>query len=278
MATKKALSNKQNAQKSTGPKTARGKAVVGQNAVQHGLLSRSLVLPSEDPREFAQLWLQLQSEMAPVGTLEQTLVERIAIAIWRQRRLVAAETGMVTLQQKDLPYSDLVRVRTLAGLRPDDMDWLKAIAPDATELDMQAMQTDLDQLDDFFLTDQSLKGLAELRDACPGVWQALCDEAEVLAISQAKDQLADVLVYLQGTGKGLQRWLDQWEFDQRRLLRVLKALALVRQAAAVPATADVLSRYQTTLDNDVYKATRALREQQKFRMEQAALNADALPQ
>jgi protein subunit release factor B len=36
--------NQQNAQKSTGPKTAEGKAVVSQNAVKHGLFAAEAVI------------------------------------------------------------------------------------------------------------------------------------------------------------------------------------------------------------------------------------------
>ncbi len=49
MATEAQLAaNRRNAQKSTGPRTAEGKAVVAQNAVQHGLLAREGVLRGED--------------------------------------------------------------------------------------------------------------------------------------------------------------------------------------------------------------------------------------
>ena len=44
--------NRINSQKSTGPRTAEGKAVVSQNAVKHGLLAREAVIRGEDPGEF----------------------------------------------------------------------------------------------------------------------------------------------------------------------------------------------------------------------------------
>jgi len=46
------LANRLNAQKSTGPHTAEGKAAVAQNAVKHGLLAREVVIKGEDPGEF----------------------------------------------------------------------------------------------------------------------------------------------------------------------------------------------------------------------------------
>ncbi|MGH8579393.1 MAG: hypothetical protein ACREVK_04440, partial [Gammaproteobacteria bacterium] len=62
------------------------------NAVKHGLFARQLILNDEDPTEYQALVDGLQAALSPVGTLEYALVERIAITLWRQRRLVRAET------------------------------------------------------------------------------------------------------------------------------------------------------------------------------------------
>ena len=78
--------NQQNALKSTGPRTKEGKAASSVNAVQHGILSRHLNLPGESREEFDVLLLQLMTEQQPVGTLEQALVERMAVALRRQSR------------------------------------------------------------------------------------------------------------------------------------------------------------------------------------------------
>ena len=40
---------------------------------------------------------ELQAALSPVGFVELALVERIAIALWRQRRLVTAETASIYL-------------------------------------------------------------------------------------------------------------------------------------------------------------------------------------
>jgi hypothetical protein len=88
---KKVNANRVNAKVSTGPKSVLGKAVASANATSHGILSRELLLPHENRAEFEELLSALITELGGVGTLERTLVERIAVAIWRQRRLVRAE-------------------------------------------------------------------------------------------------------------------------------------------------------------------------------------------
>jgi len=77
--------NQQNAQKSTGPQTAEGKAVVSQNAVKHGIFAES-VIQGEDPADYEAFHDQFLAELAPVGTVESMLAERIVSLWWRLRR------------------------------------------------------------------------------------------------------------------------------------------------------------------------------------------------
>ena len=95
MATKKQISaNRRNAKKSTGPKTAAGKAKSAQNATKHGLLARQLVLSDEDGAEYEALRLSLIHELWPETPLEQLIVERIAAAQWRLARVPVIETEL----------------------------------------------------------------------------------------------------------------------------------------------------------------------------------------
>jgi hypothetical protein len=52
---KQMRANRQNARKSTGPKTPEGKAVARLNALKHGLLSQQILLPNEDEASLMQL-------------------------------------------------------------------------------------------------------------------------------------------------------------------------------------------------------------------------------
>src|ERR687886_1382707 len=93
---KKSQANRQNALKSTGPKTQQGKDVARLNATKHGLLSKEILLPGEDADAFAQLSERLRAELQPVGELEGLLVEQIIAAYWRLRRLERVEAGIFT--------------------------------------------------------------------------------------------------------------------------------------------------------------------------------------
>ncbi len=92
--------NSRNAQRSTGPRTPAGKARVKFNALRHGLLAKSVILPirsrSEKRSHFDALLIQLIDELKPVGILEDMLVEKIAVSYWRLRRALRAEGGEIS--------------------------------------------------------------------------------------------------------------------------------------------------------------------------------------
>jgi len=103
MRTKKATSvartqaNRANALRSTGPKSNEGKATVKWNAMKHGLLAREVVIDTgdgkENAEEFRSLLASLVSDLSPEGTLEEMLVEKIAVCYWRLRRALKCEAG-----------------------------------------------------------------------------------------------------------------------------------------------------------------------------------------
>ena len=85
--------NRRNAQLSTGPCTADGRARVASNALKHGLTAKQVVLPGEDPAEFDEFRSDLIAGLAPQGALEEIFAEKIVADAWRFRRalqLVAA--------------------------------------------------------------------------------------------------------------------------------------------------------------------------------------------
>jgi hypothetical protein len=99
---KKIEANRQNARKSTGPKTPEGKAAVRQNALKHGLLSQVVLLPGEDGEALQELGERLRAELQPVGELEIRLVDRIIAVYWRLRRLGQVEVGIFAAERNEL--------------------------------------------------------------------------------------------------------------------------------------------------------------------------------
>jgi hypothetical protein len=94
---KQVAANRKNALGSTGPKTPAGKARVAQNAVRHGLRSELPILLGERPEDWEAFRVGVFQSLAPVGTLEEALAERVALCSWRLRRVVTYETATTSL-------------------------------------------------------------------------------------------------------------------------------------------------------------------------------------
>jgi hypothetical protein len=78
--------NRQNALKSTGPRTEEGKEAVSQNATKHGLCSCKNVIRSESQEEYNLFHDEMISDLSPVGAMEKVLAERIVSLSWRLKR------------------------------------------------------------------------------------------------------------------------------------------------------------------------------------------------
>ena len=88
---KKLCSNRLNAEMSTGPKTARGKARSRYNAVKSGIHAIHRPLPLEDHEAYRRLSRRLVKRYAPTDPVEELLVDQILGHIWRVGRLEKAE-------------------------------------------------------------------------------------------------------------------------------------------------------------------------------------------
>ena len=91
----RAEASRRNGRRSRGPVTAKGKMRSSRNATRHGILTENVTAsdPPEQQEAFAALLNQLQAELAPSSLLESLLVERIAAALWRTRRVLDFEAG-----------------------------------------------------------------------------------------------------------------------------------------------------------------------------------------
>ena len=92
-----AVSNKENAQHSTGPKTEAGKLTCSQNAIKHGLTGQLVVLPTEDAAQYEAFRAKLFTNLAPQGTAEEMLAQTIIDSHWRAERARTLEANIFAL-------------------------------------------------------------------------------------------------------------------------------------------------------------------------------------
>ena len=143
--------NRANSEHSTGPRTAEGKARSSQNALRHGLLSRTPVLPSEDQAAYEQHCRQFFEQYRPATPTEAQLTQELADTAWRLNRIPLLETKLLSraAQSVELDIADTMRTlstlslhgarlsrqfqKTLQQLREIQADRLKA-APAIAEV------------------------------------------------------------------------------------------------------------------------------------------------
>ena len=88
---KQIQANRRNAQKSTGPRSAAGKAASSMNALSSGIDAQATIIRGEDPAALSALTAEFLAEHRPVTATERALVDTLITCEWFLRRLRATE-------------------------------------------------------------------------------------------------------------------------------------------------------------------------------------------
>ena len=90
----KVRANRENAKKSTGPKTFSGKEKVSGNALTHGLTAEKHVIIGESIEEFNTFKESMLKVYEPVGAHQEEIFIKLVELLWRLRRVGLIETGI----------------------------------------------------------------------------------------------------------------------------------------------------------------------------------------
>src|SRR5580698_8926844 len=106
--------NRENAKKSTGPRTPEGKAASSRNRLVHGLRANKHILIGDDnPADFLLLLQSLDRTFRPVGEAEEMLVTQIAHDQWRLDRALPLEAGIFRQCLESVDSADYRRRQSL---------------------------------------------------------------------------------------------------------------------------------------------------------------------
>jgi len=259
--------NRKNAKESSGPKTAAGKSAASANAKRHGLRSSRILLDDEDPAEFETLISGLHQALRPVGAVELALAERIAVTIWRQRRLIRAETSYLVLERRDAEIARAIEVLDdrMVGFSIDEG---KLQPFDAQHADWcQKLLGEIGRLEEVSFT--------AIRKHAPLLLRRLesdaAEEEETLEqhVAACEDGLSG---YVSEWFRWCQRQIREAD-DRPRLLALAEQLR--EQRLVLPRDQlEIFARYQTTLDNQLIKMLRAFREAQECRLKTLEAHTD----
>ena len=106
-----------------GPITPAGKLSSSRNSTKHGIYSPTVVLPGESEFEFNVLKQQLIDEYSPRGTTQLTLVNDLAVLIWKKRRLEYLEGRMIASRIADPICSEELQDELMFYF-PKDHEWI----------------------------------------------------------------------------------------------------------------------------------------------------------
>jgi len=285
MTPKKLAANRRNAQKSTGPKTADGKAVSKLNALKHGLLAQTVVVRGhqlkESPNEFKKLCREFYADLNPVGPLEEMLVGQMVTATWRLRRARTAESGEIALsvdggswqRENHNPLPLLLALPPFPGTdalvtKLEQSTWgchflihcLKDVRR-AVERDgelTEAMLTDFKK----WLRDQAY----DMGDKLGQLRAGLVANPEKLepAALRARHCVA-VLKYLDGKIRNLEFWMERREAREDTEEKSRQAAAMLPADAVL----DKILRYETTLLRQLNQAMNQFERLQRRRQGEA---------
>lgn len=110
--------NRQNAARSTGPRTAEGRIRSRQNALRHGLTAKRLLIPGESEEEFLEFRDDLWHALAAEGATEEALAEMVVADLWRLRRGREIETGLFAHWIHDTRSADALEEASELRHRP----------------------------------------------------------------------------------------------------------------------------------------------------------------
>ena len=98
--------NQANARRSTGPRTAAGKARSAANSTRHGFCPQSVLLPGDDLAEYQSLLDELREAFPCVDLPEHRFVREMADAEWRLRRVRQYQETLLTEACEEISSAD----------------------------------------------------------------------------------------------------------------------------------------------------------------------------
>ena len=260
---RKLNANRKNAKKSTGPRTARGKAYSRKNAIKHGLFTRDFcefILLGEVQAEYDLLLDDLHKEYEPIGRAEELEVEHIAVCWWRRQRAWRYENS-ATKNSHMRAAKELERLENDCKARDRER---KAII-----LGLEKM---LDELSDAREVPPDLKQrFFALTSRNEQDWQRFDEMGEewLKAKASRDPELAGILPTREGSpgraSRTLQAAIEWYELLSQSATPIAMKMAFGHYVIPDRDDLDKFLRYETTIERSLDRALNRLERLQKMR-------------
>jgi len=263
----KIKANRQNAKRSTGPISIQGKLKVSQNAITHGIFAASPLLPNENAEEFKNLCQGIADVYPAVDAIAAGLVERIILAIWRQKRLRIAEAAKLQISMTPeimaeeisdalrLPYHKRLNAENISEDQEHAYDYWTKVLVEFESINIQATP----------------KNLAQVSIQAPKIFSQLKKDALASVINydifmKSPDK---IIASMESTKKYAEDFVANNEIKHTayNIAEQMKLAKLIPDSKSV----DFLSKYQVQLDTDLYRAIDAYKKHIAWRAENLEL-------
>jgi hypothetical protein len=259
----KIKANRQNAKRSTGPISIQGKLKVSQNAITHGIFAANPLLPNENAEEFKNLSQGIAEVFPPVDAAAASIVERIILAIWRQKRLRIAEAAKLQISMTPeimaeeisdllrLPYNRRISAEAISQDQEDAYNYWKKVVDEFDRLNIKAAPSNLAQVTTgapnvyYQLKQQALKSVASY-----DIFMKSPDKI-IASLESIKKQAEDIVAN------------NEIKHTAYTIAEQMKLAKLIPDGKSV----DFLSKYQVQLDTDFYRAVDAYKKHLAWRAE-----------
>ena len=249
-ATDIAAKNRRNSQRSTGPKSAVGKAASSRNATKHAILANSLVVNGEEPDRAGELIAACTQELTLVGEIGRELANGLVLGLQQEQRLAKHEEALIEKAKAEAEDPDRYpETKELQQLREHlaVSQQLHAVVSGAEFLSSDPSISE---------TQTFIDGIAQAVAGCltgtEGVHPASALIVELQdELRRLRQKSGDVSLLLVGLGRVTKIHVD---FILQRMIAVEKKrqgkIDMAKRLAEIPSDGDVkrLSRYRTMID------------------------------
>jgi hypothetical protein len=217
---KQRVANRANAEKSTGPKSEKGKSTSRMNALKHGLTAKLNVIGDEDPEEFEALRADLLAKFQPSSALGHESVDHLTATLWSLRRVRRVRNALHRASQ-DEAYAEAKEAR--------DGEYYQSIHEETERRCKEVYENDPDIICQ-----------AQINGSWHHVYAELREQVEAEAIEEGRCITADEL--------------STAEVDRAREVGLLKIVTDPETSEAIRK----LGRYEAELINTIFRLLRLL--------------------
>ena len=268
--------------RSGGPKTDQGKLASSRNAIKTGSYSSLIILPGESEEDFRLLEEQFFRDFSPQDVAQATMVRSLAIITWKKLRAEKIEhSGLIQALTLPFTLNDYHKLNLPFGRHQasDILNWIGKLS----DADIKVWEVAIKLAQQYLETPPAVAQLQSLEALSPFLYQYYVNGAEKVAIADrglsywagAKIKTYDGVEY-----GFIGYYSDQFLKDHEVESWVINHLEAFKQGVKEMKEARLLrflqqkdiQRVHDDLDRAFYRTLNELRNHQKWRRDESAID------